>query len=75
MHATYDDDWIEDDANDDAELLECPSCGGRVHEETQRCQHCGDWIVPAYPRGRARRVLWIATACLVVAALIMTTVC
>jgi len=78
MHVAYDDDddWIENDGDDDdAEVLECPSCGARVHEETQRCPYCGDWIVPAYPRRRARRALWIIAACLVIAALIMTTVC
>lgn len=52
-----DDDWIEDEAVDDpkAELLVCPSCRRGVHEDSQQCPHCGDWITPVYPGGRARK--------------------
>lgn len=33
---------------DSADLpeMDCPSCGGVVTEDTQKCPHCGDWIIP-----------------------------
>ena len=43
--------------DDHPEVLPCPSCGAEVHEETQRCPHCGDWIMPlaASARNRSNR--------------------
>ncbi len=45
-----DEEWVDDDDADGDELLSCPSCRESVHEDTQQCPHCGDWIVPAYPK-------------------------
>lgn len=62
------DDWDDPSAEWEAEeadagdssgdIMICPSCRKRVHEETQKCPHCGDWIEPAYPESRKRRFLW-----------------
>ena len=68
--------WDEDDNNEgiDAEdaddsgddLLQCPGCARAVHEDTQQCPHCGDWITPVYPQTAWKRWLWLVTAILLV---------
>ena len=68
---SWDDDtgeeWVEDEAEDpDDDLLSCPSCRQAVHEDTQQCPHCGDWITPVDLSGRARRWIWVAAAILVI---------
>lgn len=78
---TYDDydadDWIDesdigspDEADD---LLLCPSCGAEVHEETQQCPHCGDWIVPVYPGEGPKRIVWTIAVILVLASLVLVS--
>ena len=65
MTHEYDDDsgeeWIEDEGedSDEADLLLCPSCRRLVHEDTQQCPSCGDWITPVYPSGGARHWVWV----------------
>ena len=75
MIDTYDnedDEWIEDegDDGDDDDFLECPSCHAAVHEDTQKCPYCGDWIVAVYPHRRARRIFVVGATLLLVAALL-----
>lgn len=48
----------------------CPSCGRGVHEETQRCPHCGDWIMPANPRAQNRSTIYILIIVLATLALL-----
>ncbi len=71
-----DEEWIEDEGGPDSEddLLACPSCRGAVHEDTQQCPHCGDWITPVWPQERSKRLVWLVAALLVVVALIIMTV-
>ncbi len=71
-----DEEWVEDEGADDssAELLACPSCGRPVHEDTQQCPHCGDWIIPVYSQSRGRRLLWIAAVVLMIFGLVMFAV-
>ncbi len=69
-----DEEWVDEEPDPDDDLLQCPSCGRPVHEDTQQCPHCGDWIIPAYPGERSRRLVWVVAALLVVAALIVITV-
>lgn len=72
----FDDDleeWIEDDGVED-DVLACPSCHQAVHEDTQQCPHCGDWIVPIDPRDKSRRSIWLVVVVLLVIALTMWTV-
>lgn len=66
-------EWGDED-DDEAELLACPSCGQRVHEDAQQCPYCRDWIIPVDPADRARRVVWTVAAVLVVASLLLFTV-
>ncbi len=62
MTAVYEDydeeEWVEeeDESEDEDDVLVCPSCSQSVHEETQQCPHCGDWIVPVYPGAGLRRL-------------------
>ena len=62
-------EWSEDEPEDD--LLVCPSCGRQVHEETQQCPHCGDWIVPAYPHTPWKRTVWVIVVILLVFVMIL----
>ena len=61
-----DDDLFDPDDNDlgdnDDETLACPSCRNAVHEDTQKCPHCGDWIIPVEPTSRKRRFFYVAVA-------------
>lgn len=61
-----DEAWVEDDGTSSDELLVCPSCRGQVHEDTQQCPHCGDWITPAYPSGPAKKWLYALVTVLLV---------
>ncbi len=65
-----DEEWIDDEGDDEDDLLLCPSCRASVHEDTQQCPHCGDWITPIYPGERTRRRIWAVAALLVVAAFV-----
>ena len=67
-------EWIEDETDPEDDLLACPSCGKAVHEDTQQCPYCGDWIIPVYPKDRSMRIVWVAAAILLVVALIWITI-
>jgi len=69
------DDWI-DESDDDAadDLLQCPSCQVAVHEDTQQCPHCGDWITPVYPRSRLGRWVIVVVVLMLIVALCGLTV-
>ncbi len=54
----------EDDSEND--LLECPICHRSVHEDTQQCPHCGDWIEPVYPGERGKKRFWAIVVALIV---------
>ena len=70
-----DEEWVEDEAEDsDANLLACPSCRQSVHEDTQQCPHCGDWITPVYSSTRSRRWAWAAVAILLILSIALWTV-
>jgi uncharacterized paraquat-inducible protein A len=58
--------WVEDEEDSSSDLLQCPSCGGAVHEEAPRCPRCGDWITPVDPRESRRRFIWLAAAALII---------
>lgn len=66
-------EWLEEDDSGD-DLLQCPACRQAVHEDTQQCPHCGDWITPVYPRSRWGGSVWLVAAILVIAALILMTI-
>ena len=70
-----DEEWVEDEAEDsEADLLACPSCRRPVHEDTQQCPHCGDWITPIDPSGRSRHWVWIAVAVLLILSMGLFTI-
>jgi len=54
-----DEEWVEDDASSDDDLMQCPSCGAAVHEDAQQCPECGDWIMAIHPRAQSRPMWWI----------------
>jgi hypothetical protein len=70
-----DEEWVDDDEASGDDLLVCPSCRGPVHEDTQQCPHCGDWITPVWPVRRSMRAVWILVVLLLVSSLILLTVC
>lgn len=65
-----DEEWIEDEGDEDDCLLECPTCHAAVHEDTQKCPNCGDWIVAVYPHGRTKRIFVVGATLLLIAALL-----
>lgn len=69
-----DEEWVDEEEDSADDLLCCPSCSRPVHEDTQQCPHCGDWITPVYPKTRWKRVVWLAAAGFVLLALIMGVV-
>ncbi len=78
---TFDDDthldeeWVEDESASDDDLLICPACRRAVHEDTQQCPHCGDWITPVYPYEKGKRMIWIVAVILLVASLTLVATC
>lgn len=70
-----DEESVEDEAEDsDADLLSCPSCRQAVHEDTQQCPHCGEWITPVDLSGRAQRWIWVAVVLLLILSMGLFTV-
>jgi len=71
-----DDEWVEDDNADDpeAEVLVCPSCRGDVHEDTQQCPHCGDWITPVYPQSLFSRWLIVGVIGLMILSMLIVAI-
>ena len=59
-------EWVEDEGSEEDDYLECPSCHQPVHEDTQQCPHCGEWIIPVYPGSRAKRWIWAVVVVLVI---------
>jgi len=71
----WDDEGVADSDEADADDgLICPHCRGDVHEDSQKCPHCGDWITPVDPAERGKRWVWLAAAVLVVIAFLMAAV-
>ena len=66
-----DDEWVNEDEDAGDDLLVCPVCGKAVHEDTQQCPYCGDWIVPVYPGGKWKRAVWVVAAALVILSLLV----
>ena len=70
-----DEEWVDDDEEAlDDDLLSCPSCRRSVHEDTQQCPHCGDWITPIDPSGRVRRWVWVAVIVLLILSMGLFTI-
>ncbi len=70
-----DDEWVDDvDDDEESACLVCPSCGAEVHEDTQQCPACGDWITPVYPARTAGTWIWKIAALLVILAMILIAV-
>ncbi len=64
-----DEEWVDDEVDEDdtdAELLTCPSCRRAVHEDTQQCPHCGNWITPVDRSGSWKGTVWLVAAVLLV---------
>ena len=63
-------EWVEDDDGDSGEddLLHCPSCHRAVHEDTQQCLYCREWITPVDRSGARSRWIWIVAAILLILA-------
>ena len=71
-HEYGDEEWIDDECEDSADdLLACPSCKRAVHEDTQQCPHCGDWITPVAIEPLVKRVIWLTAAVLVILSMIL----
>lgn len=58
-----DSDWSDDDdddyGDDTPELVECPSCGVEIYEESVLCPSCGEYITHR-TSPMAGRPLWFA---------------
>jgi hypothetical protein len=63
-------DGGEEDGEEDQ--LPCPSCGNMVYDDTDRCPHCGDWVMPLAAAASSRSN-WIWWTALIVAALLFVT--
>ena len=64
-----DDEEMDDDSATDE--LPCPSCGQSIYEDTDRCPHCGDWVMPLATAARQRNWVWW-TALVLVAVMFVT---
>ena len=71
-HAPLQEDLI--DAENDDECLECPSCGSEIHEDTQKCPYCGDWIVPHQAAAEQRHWIWILAALMAILGIVWISV-
>ncbi len=75
--ALDEEEWEEeiDERKDDSDdLLFCPTCRKPVHEDTQKCPHCGDWITPAERPGSGKRLLFVLAVVLMIGLMLIVTV-
>ena len=69
-----DEELVDEEEDSDDDLLLCPSCKADVHEDTQQCPHCGDWITPVFRERRSKRLIWLVAAVLLIVAMTIMTV-
>ncbi len=69
-----DEEWIEDEGDEEDVCLSCPACRETIHEDTQQCPHCGDWITPVYPHSQAKRWVSVAIILLMVLSIVILVV-
>lgn len=69
-----DEEWVDDEDASDDDLLSCPSCRQAVHEDTQQCPHCGDWITPVDRSAPWSRIVWVVAVALVILSFGLMTV-
>ena len=67
-----DDYTVDEDVDDDPEgdQLPCPSCGHMIFDDTDRCPHCGDWVMPLAATASGRQP-WIWWTALILAVVLM----
>ena len=65
-----DEEWVEDEdlGSDEDDLFHCPSCRRVVHEDTQQCPYCREWITPVDRSGARNRWVWLVAAILLILA-------
>ena len=70
----FGDEVDADPENEDAENdeLPCPSCGRMLYDDTDRCPHCGDWVMPL-AAGAGGRGTWIWWTALILAVVVLVT--
>ena len=68
------DDWVEDEGGDEDDLLACPTCREPVHEDTQQCPHCREWITPVDPRHQTRRRVFTIVVVLLLISILLWAV-
>ena len=63
-----DEDEAWDGDEDEEPTIDCPHCGGEVHEDAQRCPHCETYLSEedAPPAGKPWWIVLGAIACLYV---------
>lgn len=66
-------DMDDEGTEAEEELLICPSCRESVHEDTEKCPHCGDWITPVDSRAGGWRWIWTVAAGLLIAAMLLAS--
>ncbi len=67
-----DEEWVDDEDEDGVDdILLCPNCREDVHEDTQQCPHCGDWITPVYPSEAAKQWIWKVVVLLILLSFLM----
>ena len=55
-------DYDDDPAGDQ---IPCPACGNMIYDDTDKCPHCGEWIMPL--ASHARMPAWIRLTAAIVA--------
>ena len=68
-----DDEEDDEDEDEDEEtaVLACPSCGGEVYEDAERCPLCGDYIVRRLRAWEGRPTWWIVIGLVGIVAVIL----
>ncbi len=69
-------DDFDDESDESLPIMYCPECGRGVTEDTQKCPHCGDWIMPVdRPRNRwnFKRVMFVIAVLLMLFAMLRFT--
>jgi len=61
-------EYPEPDLSDDGGYLPCPNCMAVIHEETQQCPRCGEYLSAAHFN---RKPLWMVLGVLICVGLIV----
>jgi hypothetical protein len=66
-----DHEYPDESDDDEPVLVDCPECGGAMHEEAEQCPLCGAYVIHRTSLWMGRSLWWIVLGLLGIGAVIV----